>query len=29
MPDADTALKLLGKEATWREKKILGNVLYL
>ncbi|KAK1926729.1 FAD/NAD(P)-binding domain-containing protein [Papiliotrema laurentii] len=27
--DADSALKLLGKTATWRERKILGNVLYL
>ena len=27
--DADSALKLLGKEATWREQKILGNVKYL
>ncbi|KAI0674921.1 FAD/NAD-P-binding domain-containing protein [Trametes maxima] len=27
--DADAALKLLGKEATWIEKKVLGNVKYL
>ena len=24
--DADTCLKLLGKSATWMEKKVLGNV---
>ena len=27
--DADSALKLLGKTATWGERKVLGNVLYL
>lgn len=27
--DADSALKLLGKTATWREKQVLGSVLYL
>lgn len=27
--DADTALKLLGNNATWMEKKVLGNVKYL
>ena len=27
--DADEALKLLGKEATWRERRVLGNVKYL
>ncbi|EJF65173.1 FAD/NAD(P)-binding domain-containing protein [Dichomitus squalens LYAD-421 SS1] len=27
--DADSALKLLGKEATWKEKRILGSVKYL
>ena len=27
--DADSALKLLGKEATWMERRILGNVKYL
>lgn len=29
MTDADTALKLLGKTATWQERQVLGNVLYL
>ncbi|KAI0364448.1 FAD/NAD-P-binding domain-containing protein [Pilatotrama ljubarskyi] len=27
--DADSALKLLGKEATWMEKRVLGSVKYL
>lgn len=27
--DADSALKVLGKDATWMERKVLGNVLYL
>ncbi|RPD63984.1 FAD/NAD-P-binding domain-containing protein [Lentinus tigrinus ALCF2SS1-6] len=27
--DADSALKLLGKEATWKEKRVLGSVKYL
>lgn len=27
--DADAALKLLGKEATWIERRILGSVKYL
>ncbi|CDZ98452.1 hypothetical protein [Phaffia rhodozyma] len=27
--DADAALKILGKQATWREKFVLGNVKYL
>lgn len=27
--DADSALKLLGKTATWKEKKVLGSVKYL
>ncbi|GAB00056.1 uncharacterized protein L969DRAFT_90947 [Mixia osmundae IAM 14324] len=27
--DADSALKILGKDASWKEKKILGNVKYL
>ena len=27
--DADSALKLLGKEASWMEKRVLGNVKYL
>ncbi|KAH9942253.1 FAD/NAD-P-binding domain-containing protein [Epithele typhae] len=27
--DADSCLKLLGKEATWRERTVLGNVKYL
>lgn len=27
--DADSCLKLLGKEATWMEKRVLGNVKYL
>ena len=27
--DADSALKVLGKEATWMEKRVLGNVKYL
>ncbi|KAH9941001.1 FAD/NAD-P-binding domain-containing protein [Amylocystis lapponica] len=27
--DADTALKLLGHQATWMEKKVLGSVKYL
>lgn len=27
--DADSALKLLGKEASWKEKRVLGNVKYL
>ncbi|KAH9895234.1 FAD/NAD-P-binding domain-containing protein [Cubamyces lactineus] len=27
--DADSALKLLGNEATWIEKRVLGNVKYL
>ena len=27
--DADSALKLLGKEATWIERRVLGNVKYL
>ncbi|OCH84894.1 FAD/NAD-P-binding domain-containing protein [Obba rivulosa] len=27
--DADSALKLLGKEASWMEKKVLGSVKYL
>lgn len=27
--DADTALKLLGKEATWKERQVLGSVKYL
>ncbi|PWN51895.1 hypothetical protein IE53DRAFT_31193 [Violaceomyces palustris] len=26
--DADSALKILGKSATWKERKVLGNVLY-
>lgn len=26
--DADSALKILGKSATWKEKKVLGSVLY-
>ncbi|KAE8210268.1 hypothetical protein CF327_g5836 [Tilletia walkeri] len=26
--DADTALKILGKDATWRERAILGSVVY-
>lgn len=26
--DADSALKILGSQATWKEKKILGNVKY-
>ena len=26
--DADSCLKILGEEATWKEKKILGNVKY-
>lgn len=28
-PDADTALKILGKSATWRERQVLGSVKYL
>ncbi len=27
--DADSALNLLGKEATWKERMVLGNVKYL
>lgn len=27
--DADSCLKLLGKQSTWMERKILGNVKYL
>lgn len=27
--DADTALKILGKSATWRERQVLGSVKYL
>lgn len=27
--DADSALKLLGKEATWKERMVLGSVKYL
>ncbi|KAF9500731.1 FAD/NAD(P)-binding domain-containing protein [Pleurotus eryngii] len=27
--DADAALKVLGKDASWMEKKVLGNVKYL
>lgn len=27
--DADAALKILGKDASWMEKKVLGNVKYL
>ena len=26
--DADSALKILGKQASWKERKILGNVKY-
>jgi predicted NAD/FAD-binding protein len=26
--DADSALKVLGKQASWKERKILGNVKY-
>lgn len=26
--DADSALKILGNQATWKERKILGNVKY-
>ena len=27
--DADSCLKLLGKQSTWMERRILGNVKYL
>ena len=27
--DADSCLKLLGKQSTWMERKVLGNVKYL
>ena len=27
--DADSALKVLGNEATWKEKRVLGSVKYL
>lgn len=27
--DADSCLKILGKQASWMEKKVLGNVKYL
>lgn len=27
--DADSCLKLLGKQASWMEKRVLGNVKYL
>lgn len=29
LPDADSALKVLGKSATWKEKQVLGSVKYL
>jgi hypothetical protein len=27
--DADSTLKILGKDATWKERRVLGNVKYL
>ena len=27
--DADSSLKLLDKQASWKEKRVLGNVKYL
>jgi len=29
LPDADSALKILGISATWKEKQVLGSVKYL
>lgn len=26
--DADTSLKILSKKATWKERKILGSIVY-